>query len=197
MYSAETSGWYHNDVIMSAMASQITGVSVVYLTVFFRCRSNKTSKLRVTGLCEGNSPVTGEFPAQRVSNAEDESFWWRHHVYTFSFHKQPSNPEHQEIGRDAHIGRSAAGFPKWWRHKATISSWHAQSRVYWTSEPRCGKATLERICQHFDEIFVKVIAIVVSVKYFNNSNIGHFGDNSLKQIFLNKNVMILKKISLE
>ena len=26
--------------------------------------SNKTSKLRVTGLCEGNSPVTGEFPAQ-------------------------------------------------------------------------------------------------------------------------------------
>ena len=30
----------------------------------------KTSKLRVTGLCEGNSPVTGEFPSQRVSNAE-------------------------------------------------------------------------------------------------------------------------------
>ena len=27
-------------------------------------RSKKTTKLRVTGLCEGNSPVTGEFPAQ-------------------------------------------------------------------------------------------------------------------------------------
>ena len=27
-----------------------------------RRRSKKTSKLRVTGLCEGNSPVTGEFP---------------------------------------------------------------------------------------------------------------------------------------
>ena len=25
-------------------------------------RSKKTSKLRVTGLCEGNSPVTGEYP---------------------------------------------------------------------------------------------------------------------------------------
>ena len=36
----------------------------------FRCRSKKTSKLRVTGLCEGNSPVTGEFPAQRASSAE-------------------------------------------------------------------------------------------------------------------------------
>ena len=35
--------------------------------------------LRVTGLCEGNSPVTGEFPTQRVSNAENLSIWWRHH----------------------------------------------------------------------------------------------------------------------
>ena len=33
-------------------------------------RSNKISKLRVKGLCEGNSPVAGEFPAQRASNAE-------------------------------------------------------------------------------------------------------------------------------
>ena len=36
----------------------------------FRRRSKKTSKLRVTGLCEGNLPVTGEFPAQRANNAE-------------------------------------------------------------------------------------------------------------------------------
>ena len=32
----------------------------------FRRRSKKASKLRVTGLCEGNSPVTGEFPAQTL-----------------------------------------------------------------------------------------------------------------------------------
>ena len=36
----------------------------------FRRRLKKTSKLRVTGFCAGNSPVTGEFPTQRVSNAE-------------------------------------------------------------------------------------------------------------------------------
>ena len=36
----------------------------------FRCRSNKTSKLHVSALCEGNSPVTGEFRAQRVSSSE-------------------------------------------------------------------------------------------------------------------------------
>ena len=39
-----------------------------------RRRSKKTSKLRVTGLCAGNSPGTGEFPAQRASNAEMFSF---------------------------------------------------------------------------------------------------------------------------
>ena len=50
------------------------------LNCLFRHRSQKTSKLRVTGLCEGNSPVTGEFPAQRASNAENVSTWWRHHV---------------------------------------------------------------------------------------------------------------------
>ena len=31
----------------------------------FRRRSKKRSKLHVTGLCAGNSPVTAEFPAQR------------------------------------------------------------------------------------------------------------------------------------
>ena len=40
----------------------------------------RTSKLRVTGLCAGNSPVTGEFPAQMASNAENVSIWWRHHA---------------------------------------------------------------------------------------------------------------------
>ena len=44
------------------------------LNCLSRRRSKKISKLRVTGLCEGNSPVTGEFPAQRVSNAEKIAF---------------------------------------------------------------------------------------------------------------------------
>ena len=40
------------------------------LNCLFRGRSKKISKLRVTGLCEGNWPVTGEFPTQRASNAK-------------------------------------------------------------------------------------------------------------------------------
>ena len=47
------------------------------LNLLFRRRSNKASKLRVTGLRAWNSPVTGEFPAQMASNAENVSIWWR------------------------------------------------------------------------------------------------------------------------
>ena len=49
------------------------------LNHLFRCRSKRISKLRVTGLCAGNSPVTGEFPTQRASNGENDSIWWHHH----------------------------------------------------------------------------------------------------------------------
>ena len=66
-------------VIMSAMASQITGVSSVNSIVCSGADRRKHPKLRVTGLCEGNSPVTGEFPSQRASNAENVFIWWRHH----------------------------------------------------------------------------------------------------------------------
>ena len=50
------------------------------LNRLFRRKSKKTSKLRVTGLCAGNSPGTGEFPAQMASYAENVSIWWRHHA---------------------------------------------------------------------------------------------------------------------
>ena len=49
------------------------------LNRLFRRRSKKTSKLRVTCLCAGNSWGTGEFPAQMASYAENVSIWWRHH----------------------------------------------------------------------------------------------------------------------
>ena len=42
-----------------------------------------TSKLRVTSLRVGKSPVTGELPEQMASNAENVSIWWRHDVKTW------------------------------------------------------------------------------------------------------------------
>ena len=50
------------------------------LSRLFGRRSKNTSKLRVTGLCAGKSPGTGEFHAQMASNAENVFIRWRHHV---------------------------------------------------------------------------------------------------------------------
>ena len=88
--------WWHgdakghcNDVIMCAMASQITSLTIIF-NGLFRRRSKKTWKFRVTGLCAGKSPGTGQFPAQMASNAENVSIWWRHHGKESWY--QPSSP---------------------------------------------------------------------------------------------------------
>ena len=50
---------HYNDVIMGAMASQVTGVTIVCSTVgSVRRRSKKTSKICVTGLCDRWIPHT-------------------------------------------------------------------------------------------------------------------------------------------
>ena len=56
------------------------------LSRLIRRRSKKTSKLRVSGLCAGNSQVTGEFPAQISSYAENVSIWWlsEHYLKLFN-----------------------------------------------------------------------------------------------------------------
>ena len=64
---------------MSTMASQITSLTIVYSTVCSGVDQRKHQSPRVTGLCEGDLPLTGESPAQRASNAEKVSIWWRHH----------------------------------------------------------------------------------------------------------------------
>ena len=72
---------YHVGVMFCHCGNRIAFLSHgCLLNRLFRRRSKKTSKLRVTGLCAGKSPATSEFPAQRASNAENVSFWWRHHV---------------------------------------------------------------------------------------------------------------------
>ena len=73
---------HYNDVKNGRDSVSNYQLYVCLLNRFFRRRLKKTSKPRVTGLCAGNSPVTGEFPAQRASNAENVSIWWHHHVMT-------------------------------------------------------------------------------------------------------------------
>ena len=84
---------------MSAIASQVPHDCL--LNSLFRRRSKKILKLRATGLCEGNSPMTAEPPpppppphththththTQRASEAENVSIWWRHHDSVSSKH---------------------------------------------------------------------------------------------------------------
>ena len=65
---------------MDEIASQITSLTIAYSTVYSDTdQKKKTWKLRVTGFCVGNSPGTGEFPAQMASNAKNVSIWWHHH----------------------------------------------------------------------------------------------------------------------
>ena len=60
--------------------------------------------LRVTGLCEEDLPVTGEFPSQRASNAENVSIWWRHHDQVT---RQPQLRDRKyktiEVGEKSHM----------------------------------------------------------------------------------------------
>ena len=72
---------HYSDVIMSAMASQITGVSMVCSTVCLGADQRKHQTPRhwpLWGEFTGDQ-VTGEFPSQWASNVEHVSVWWRHH----------------------------------------------------------------------------------------------------------------------
>ena len=65
---------------MNAMASQITSLTIVYSTIYSCEDQRKYQSSGSLAFVRGISPVTGEFPAQRASNTEDVSIWWRHHV---------------------------------------------------------------------------------------------------------------------
>ena len=57
---------------MNAMASQTTSLTIVYSTVYSGADQRKHQSSAFVG---GNLPVTGEFPAQTASNAENVFIW--------------------------------------------------------------------------------------------------------------------------
>ena len=80
---------HYNDVIMDTMASQITSLTIVFLTVIQTQIKGNTKALR---------HIPGEFPAQRTSNAENVSIWWRHHVMNQTMHTYETLRTSQEYG---------------------------------------------------------------------------------------------------
>ena len=57
---------------MGTMASQITSLTIVYSAVYWGANQRKHQSSSSLAF------VTGEFPAQKATNA-DASIWWRHH----------------------------------------------------------------------------------------------------------------------
>ena len=70
-------------VIMSAMTSQITGIAIVCATVFFSGADQWKNQIFAS-----LAFVTGGFPSQRASYAENVSIWWRHHDQLMITHSQ-------------------------------------------------------------------------------------------------------------
>ena len=116
----------------------------------FRRRSKKTSKLRVTGLRAENSPVIGEFPAQRASYAENVSIWWRHQAewctdahHSFMTGGDISAPSQYPIKRLIVRSRKDSKPRDWWLkslHRFEISQTHQQHccrSACQSSEPSC------------------------------------------------------------
>ena len=69
---------HYIDFIMITMASQITSLTIVYSTVYSDADQRKHQSSASLAFVWGIHR-TGEFPAQRASNAENVSIWWRHH----------------------------------------------------------------------------------------------------------------------
>ena len=96
---------HYNDVIMGTIVSQITSLTIVYSTVYSDADQRKHQSSVLLAICVGNSPGTGEFPAQMASNAENVSIWWRPDAY-------------------------AAGSPyliHWW----TVVKWTLRKKLQW------------------------------------------------------------------
>ena len=91
------------------------------LNRLFSRRSKKTSKLRVTSLCAGNSPGTGEFPAQMASDTENVSIWWRHHEAAAAPCFNPCLPEKTSV--EPHFINKQYSFQHTQRKKSCESHW--------------------------------------------------------------------------
>ena len=58
----------------------------LFTQLFIRAQIKENIKAPRHWHCAGNSPVTGEFPPQMASNADNVSIWWRHHAEIYTDH---------------------------------------------------------------------------------------------------------------
>ena len=70
---------HYNNIIMSAMASQITRLTIVYSSVYSGTDQRKGSSSASLAFVKGIHRWPVNSPLKRASNAEDVSVSWRHH----------------------------------------------------------------------------------------------------------------------
>ena len=97
---------------MSAMVSQITSPTIVHSTIYSRADQRKHQSSASLALCEGNSPVTGEFPTRWTSNAENVSIWWRHHVVFVFISKMTTPVTNQYICSESLYSEVSSQLPR-------------------------------------------------------------------------------------
>ena len=68
---------HYSDVIMGAIESQVTNLTIVHSTVYSHADQKKHQSSAPLAFVRG----TGEFPTQMASNAENVSISWRRHVW--------------------------------------------------------------------------------------------------------------------
>ena len=90
---------HYVDVIMETKASQITSLTIPYSIVYSGGDQRWHQRSASLAICAGNSPVTGEFPAQMASNAENVSIWWRHDIVLSSnnLHQRMIQPQQSKL----------------------------------------------------------------------------------------------------
>ena len=94
----------------------------------------KTSKLRITGICEGNPPVTGGFPSQRASNAENVSIWWRHHGVGW-VNRVPQTVERAHDSHHFVIWCFVPPVVFWQHHRhGGLKFWRVARHIRWSSK---------------------------------------------------------------
>ena len=134
----------------------------------FRPRSKEISKLRVIVPCVGNSPGTGEFPAERASKAENVSIWWRHHEPRI---------------------RACMDLFGWFFGRRIHSQWFCHSShviVQWLPYRIITLETTHK---------TSLVFLVNSSSHGQNGR--HFANDIFKSIFCNENLCVLIWISLK
>ena len=136
---------HYDDVITSRMTSQITGAWIVCPTVCSGTDQSKHQSSASLAFVRGiHVAVTGGFPSQRASNAEDGSIWWRHHIINLMKDDTPS-PQHTHLPA---LLRQSLIFRSWRRTSTYIRSVDLGTRLIRTMKHQILPITLNAKLPH-------------------------------------------------